>query len=78
MMLSNVSTGKIIIKVPLLFAFLILLVWSGAGCRTMKAERNLADLEEKETEVGDNIEREQQKVDQVSKEIEQLKKDAGK
>ncbi len=65
-------------KVPLSFALLFLLVWSGAGCGTMKAERNLADLEEKETQVGDEIEREQQKIDQVNKEIEQLKRDAGK
>ncbi len=78
MIFSNISTGNIIIKVPLSFALLFLLVWSGAGCGTMKAERNLADLEEKETQVGDEIEREQQKIDQVNKEIEQLKRDAGK
>ncbi len=65
-------------KVPLSFALLFLLVWSGAGCGTMKAEKNLAALEEKETQVGDKIEREQQKIDQVNKEIEQLKRDAGK
>ncbi len=65
-------------KVPLSFALLFLLVWSGAGCGTMKAEKNLAALEEKETQVGDEIEREQQKIDQVNKEIEQLKRDAGK
>ncbi len=78
MIFSNISTGNIIMKVPLSFALLFLLVWSGAGCGTMKAERNLADLEEKETQVGDEIEREQQKIDQVNKEIEQLKRDAGK
>ena len=65
-------------KVPLSFALLFLLVWSGAGCGTMKAEKNLAALEEKETQVGDEIEREQQKIDQVNKEIEQLTRDAGK
>ncbi len=44
----------------------------------MKAERNTVDLEEKETQVRDKIEGEQQKIDQVSNEIEQLKRDAGK
>ena len=44
----------------------------------MKAERNLVGLEEKETQVRDKIEGEQQKIDQVSNEIEQLKRDAGK
>jgi len=65
-------------KVPPSFALLFLLVCSGAGCGTMKAERNLADLEKKETQIGDEIEREQQKIDRVNKEIEQLKRDAGK
>jgi len=44
----------------------------------MKAERNTVDLEEKETQMRDKIEGEQQKIDQVSNEIEQLKRDAGK
>ncbi len=65
-------------KVPPSFALLFLLVCSGAGCGTMKAESGLADLEKKETQVGDEIEREQQKIDRVNKEIEQLKRDAGK
>jgi len=65
MIFSNISTGN-------------LLVCSGAGCGTMKAESGLADLEKKETQVGDEIEREQQKIDRVNKEIEQLKRDAGK
>lgn len=44
----------------------------------MKAESGLADLEEKETQLGNKIEREQQKIDRVNKEIEQLKRDASK
>jgi len=78
MIFSNISNGNIIMKVPPAFALLFLLVCSGAGCGTMKAERNLADLEKKETQIGDEIEREQQKIDRVNKEIEQLKRDAGK
>jgi len=78
MIFSNISTGNIIMKVPLSFAFLFLLVWSGLGCGTMKAESGLADLEEKETQLGNKIDREQQKIDRVNKEIEQLKRDASK
>ena len=65
-------------KVPLSFAFLFLLVWSGLGCGTIKAESGLADLEEKETQLGNKIEREQQVIVRVTKQIEQLKRDASK
>ncbi len=75
MIFSNISTGKIIMKVPLSLALLFLLVWSGAGCGSMKAERDLAENEKKETRLDGEIEKEQRHINQVSKEIEQLKRD---